>query len=142
MLSLAEREHFRKRVQIFLGQNSEWRQSDVVKHFVLQGHAKRTVYNVLDKVATPQPIKEKKRTGRPTSWTSTNKQKLKRLSNNRTGVCQRKLERKFGVSQSTISIQLSKMKVKYWKREKTPKYIEKQFNKSKKIKPISPQPSA
>ena len=132
-MSVAEREFFRKRVQLFLGKNSEWRQSEVVKHFVLQGHARSSVYKVLDKLATPQPIKEKKRTGRPSSWTPANNQKLKRLTNNRTGISQRKLGRKFGVSHMTIGNQLSKMKIKYRKREKTPKYGLKQLEKAKKL---------
>jgi hypothetical protein len=58
---------------------------------------------------------------------------LKRLTNNRTGISQRRLAGKFDVSQSTICRQLSKMKISYRKREKTPKYSKKQKQKSQEI---------
>ena len=54
------------------------------------------------------------------------KAKLKRLTNNRKGVSQRKFARKFNVNQATICRQLSKMNIKYRKREKTPKYNDEQ----------------
>ena len=59
-LSLAERESFRKRILIFLGKNSSWKQSQVVKHFSLEGYARSTIYETLNKIARPQPIKDKK----------------------------------------------------------------------------------
>ena len=39
-------------------------------------------------------INDKKKTGRPTSWTPARKSQLKRLANNRKGVSQRRLGRK------------------------------------------------
>ena len=89
------------------------------------------MFGVWDKLETDQPIREIKRTGRPTSFTPLRKSKLKRLTNKRSGVSQRKLAQKFGVGQATISRQLSKMKVNYRKREKTPKYSDAQRLKAK-----------
>ena len=66
-------------------------------------------------------INEKKKTGRPTSWTPARKNQLKRLANNREGVSQRHLGRELGVSHATIRRQLSKMNISCYKREKTPK---------------------
>ena len=132
-LSLVDRESFRRRVQIFLGKNPSWRTSELVKHFSLEGYASNTIYTTLKKLASPQPIQDKKRTGRPTSWTAANKQKLKRLTNNRTGVSQRGISQKFKVDQKTICRQLAKMNINYRKREKTPKYSDKQKVKAKKL---------
>ncbi len=55
---------------------------------------------------------------------------MKRLVNNRVGVSQRKLARKFSVNQTTISRQLKKMSIQHRKCEKTPKYSAKQEEKS------------
>ena len=74
-------------------------------------------------------IKDKKKTGRPTSWTPARKNQLKRLANNRKGVSQRRLGRKLGVSHMTIS----KMNISCYKRAKTPKYSEKQAEKAKNL---------
>jgi hypothetical protein len=129
-LSVAERETLRKRVKFMLPQ---MKKSEIAKHFAKEGIAQRTVYHAIDKLQTAQPIKEKKRTGRPTTWTPAKKANLKRLVNNRTGVSQRRLGRKFAVNQSTVSRQLTKMSIPYRKREKTPKYTERQQQKAEEL---------
>ena len=78
-------------------------------------------------------INDKKKTGRPISWTSARKNRLKRLADNRKGVTQRRLGRKLGVSRVTICRQLSKMSISYYKREKTPEYNEKHVEKAKNL---------
>ena len=133
MSTVQEREAFRKRVELFIVNNDNPKKSVIVNHFQKEGTPRSTMYKVLDKLETDQPIRERKRTGRPTSFTPRRKLKLKRLINNRTGVSQRKLARKFGVDQATISRQLSKMKVIYRKRVKTPKYSDVQRLKAKKL---------
>ncbi len=130
-LSVNERENLRKSVEIFLGRNPNSKQASVVAHFSREGYAACTIYNTLKRLRTKQPIHDKKKTGRPTTWTPTRRQKLKRLTNNRTGVSQRRLARKFDVDQRTICRQLSKMSIQYRKREKTPKYDEKQRKKAR-----------
>lgn len=131
--NVADREFLRKRVKIFLEKNSTFKQSEVVTEFVRLGYARRSVYNVLSKLTTDQPIKDRKRTGRPTSWTASSRGRLKRLVNNRTGVSQRRLAQKFRVSHMTIGRQLAKMSIRCRKREKTPKYDEKQQQKSQEL---------
>ena len=71
-------------------------------------------------------INDKNKTGRPTFWTPTRKNQLKRLTNNRKRVSQKRLSRKLGVSHVTICRQLSKMNISCYKREKMPKYTAKQ----------------
>jgi hypothetical protein len=68
-----------------------------------------------------QPILGDKRPGRPSSWTSSMKAKLKRLVNNRKGVSQRKLGSKFNKHFTTISRQIKKVGINNYAREKTPK---------------------
>ena len=71
-------------------------------------------------------IKDKKKTGRPTSWTPVRKNQLKILTSNRKGVSQRRHGRKLGISRATICRQLLKMNMSCYRRKKTPKYTEKQ----------------
>ena len=78
-------------------------------------------------------INDKKKTGRPTSWTPAWKNQLKWLTNNRKGVSQRRLGWKFGTSHVTIWRQISIMNISGNKREKTPKYREKQAEKAKNL---------
>ena len=118
-LSVAEREAFRKLVQDFVCKNKHMAKSDIVNHFVSLGYARCTMYKVLNKLTTESTTKEKKRTGRPSTWTLKKRYHLKGLTNNRFDVSQRKLAAKFDVCQKTICNQLRKMKISYRKREKS-----------------------
>ena len=133
MISVKEREIIRKHIKNFTVKNPNALRAEIVNHFSKQGIARRTIYNNINKLGTPQPKKDYKKTGRPTSWTSTKSHQLKRLVNNRIGVSQRRLAKKFQVSQSNICQQLSKMKISSFKREKIPKYDIKQQLKAKKL---------
>ena len=129
-LTVADREAFRERVKKLIPQ---MKKSDIVKHFTKEGIARRTVYNAIDRLATNQPTKDKKRSGRPNIWTAANKTKLKRLSDHRTGVSQTRLGQKFGVHRSTIGRQLAKMKISYRKRQITPKYSANQQQRAEEL---------
>ena len=63
-------------------------------------------------------INDKKKTGHPITRTPARKNQLKRLTNNRKGVSQRRLGRKLGVSGMTICRQISKMNISFYKCEK------------------------
>ena len=54
------------------------------------------------------------------------KRKLKRLANNRKGVSQRGLGKKFGLDQSVVNRKIAEMGISNYKREKKPKYTETQ----------------
>ena len=129
-LTLAEREALRKRVKILLPQ---MKISEIVEHFKKEGIACSTIYATINRLATKQPLEDKNRKGRPTSWTTARKARLKRLVNNRTGVSQPRLGRKFGVHHTTIGRQIAKMKISYRKREKTAKYKPKQQQKTEEL---------
>jgi len=62
--------------------------SEIVNHFQKEGYSQRTIYNTINRFHNGESIEDKIKTGRPTSWTSTRKNKLKRLTNNRKGISQ------------------------------------------------------
>ena len=94
-LNKTERESLRKRIEIVIPQ---MKKSEIVNHFQKEGYPQRTIYNTINRLHNGESIKDKKQTSRPTSWTTTRKNQLKRLTNNRKGVSQQRLGRKFNVS--------------------------------------------
>ena len=87
------------------------KKSEIVNHFQKEGYHRRTIYDTINRMQLGGAINDKKKTGRPTSWTSARKNRLKRLADNRKGVTQRRLGRKLGVSRVTICRQLSKINI-------------------------------
>jgi hypothetical protein len=79
-LNKTEREHLRKRVKIVIPQ---MKKSEIVNHFQKEGYPQRTIYNTINRFQNEESIEDKIKTVRPTSWTSTRKNQLKRLTNNR-----------------------------------------------------------
>ena len=53
--------------------------SDIVNHFLNTGYRRRTVYDTLNKIASANPIKVKKRTVIASRWTD-RKKKLKNIN--------------------------------------------------------------
>ena len=101
--------------------------SEIVKHFQKEGNPRKTNYDTINRMQLGRTINDKKNTDRPTSWTPARKNQLKRLANNHKGVSQRR----FGISRITLCRQLLQMNISCYKREKTPKYSEKQAEKAK-----------
>ena len=133
----AERESFRKRLEIFFLKNPYIKNSEIVNHFEKEEIARNTIYDNLKRLQTGQSFSDKKRSGRQTSWTRENKANLKRLVNNRKGISQRKLGLKFGLNQLTIGCQFKKLNIQYRKREKTAKStIEQQIKAKKRIRKL------
>ena len=82
-LNKAEREFFRKRLENFFVKNPKIKRCEVVGHFVKEGIARQTVFNALNRPKHGQSILEENHPpGRPSSWTSPIKGKLKRLVSN------------------------------------------------------------
>ena len=110
--------------------------SEIVNHFQKEGYSSRTIFDTINRMQLSGTINDKKPKNhqrQKTSWTPTRKNQLKILANNRKGVSQRRLGRKLGISHVTICRQLSKMNISCYKREKTPKYSEKQAEKAKNL---------
>ena len=59
------------------------KKTEIVKHFEKEGIARTTIYNTINRMQNEESIKDKNKTGRPTSCTAARKRKLKRLVNNR-----------------------------------------------------------
>ena len=74
----------------------------IVNHFQKEGYTRRTIYNTINRMQLGGTINDKKKTGRPTSWTPARKIQLKILANNRKGVSQRRLGRKLSISRVTM----------------------------------------
>ena len=77
--------------------------SKIVYHFQIKGYPGQTIYDTINRMQLGGTINDKKKTGRPTSWTPARKNQLKILTNNRKKVNQRCLGHKLGVSHVTIS---------------------------------------
>ena len=58
---------FRKLLENFIVKNPQFKQCQVVDHFVREGIARRTVYNALNRRKNGQSILEVTRSGRPSS---------------------------------------------------------------------------
>ena len=129
-LNVAEQQLLRKRVKFALPRMTK---SDLVKHFLKEGIKSTTIYNNINRLERDQPIEDKKKTGRPSTWTADRRARLKRIANNRTGVSQSRLGKKFGVHRTTVGRQLARMSVQYRKREKTPKYTPKQLQRAEEL---------
>ena len=82
-LNKTEREAPRKRVKILIPQMEK---SEIVNHFQKEDYPQRTIYNTINRLHSGESIENKIKTGRPTSCTSTRKNQLKRLTNNRKGI--------------------------------------------------------
>ena len=79
-LNVADRENLRKRVKILIPQ---MKKAEIIRHFEKEGIAPTIIYNTINRMQNEESIKDKNKTGRPTSWTAARKRKLKRLVNNR-----------------------------------------------------------
>jgi hypothetical protein len=79
-LNKTEREALRKIVKILIPQMEK---SEILNHFQKEGYPRRTIYNTINRFQNEESIEDKIKTVRPTSWTSTRKNQLKRLTNNR-----------------------------------------------------------
>jgi hypothetical protein len=69
-LKTLEREFFRKVLENFIVKNPQFKQCQVVDHFVREGIARRTVYNALNRRKNDQSILSYTHFGPPSSWTS------------------------------------------------------------------------
>ena len=106
MLSVKEREDLIKAVQKFFVKNSHWKKVEIINHFLKEGYKESTLYNVLYKFQNESSIKDKKRTGRQSSWTPVKLKRLERLAKVKIGASQRKLRYTFLVNQRTIGRKL------------------------------------
>lgn len=121
------KEGFRKRVYSFFEKNKKKGKKFTVDHFVSEGESKSTIYDIINRHKSGKSVMDKKRPGRPARIfikraTST----LKRLTNNKTGISQRKLAKRFDCSLSYINKKLESLSIKCWKKQTIPDRTEAQ----------------
>lgn len=78
----------RRRVYSVLGR---MKKIDVVKHFLMEGIPRWTIYSIIKRFEHGLPCDDKPRKGRPPKLNKKQQQNLKNSAENRVGVSQRKL---------------------------------------------------
>ena len=94
------------------------------KDFKINGspaYSKMGIYKIFTRIDESGSAERKSGSGRPGKLSPSDKIKLKKAVNHKTGQSQRKLAAKFGVSVSTINDNLKKLNLKYRKRKRAPK---------------------
>lgn len=114
----------RERVYSMLGHCSK---VDVARHFMKENISKSTIYSIISRKERGQGCLQQPKSGRPKTLSSKQRQILRKSSIHRLGVSQRQLAKKFNVSKTCIQQNLVKMNIKRFKRQKAPKYTEKQL---------------
>ena len=94
-----------------------------VAHFKKQKIPERTIYNIIFKYLNYDTTEFRLKSGRPRKISDRQLQSLVKFVENRVGVSQRRLARRFNVSQSTISRNLkTRPSVRVYKRRSVPQY--------------------
>jgi transposase len=114
----------RRRVYAVLGR---MKKRDVVKHFQMEDIPRSTIYDIIKRFERGLPCDDKRRKGRPCKLNKKQQQKLKNCTENHVGISQRKLALKFMVSRPCIQRNFNKLGLKYYKRQRAPKYNQKQL---------------
>jgi transposase len=121
-MTRAEREALSQRICNFFRDAANNSVKTTVNYFKKQNIPQRTIYNILKRYITYNTTKDRPRSGRPMKLSHKNLTTIVKSVNNRCGVSQRKIGRRFKVHQCTISRNLRKrtpMVIR--KRRKAPK---------------------
>ena len=116
-----QRETLRNRVYCFYEKNKIKSKKFTVDHFLSEGIAKSTLYETLNRYESGKGAKDEKISGRPAKiFTNKGISKLKRLTNNKSGISQRKLARHFKCTATYINKQLKKLSISCHKKKNIP----------------------
>ncbi|CAF1434083.1 unnamed protein product [Rotaria magnacalcarata] len=100
---------------------------EIFNLFKLEKIPRQTIYSIIRKYEESGYIGDKPRSGRPKKLSRGQLTRLKRLINKKTGISLRRLAPRFKVSYQTISNRLKAMGIKYYKKQRAPKYTDKQL---------------
>ena len=115
------REAFRNRVYSFFEKNKHKGKKFTVDHFISEGRPKSTIYDILNRNESGKSAMDKKSSGRPAIiFTKRATSTLKRLTNNKSGISQRKLAKRFECSLSYINKKLDSLSINCWKKQTIP----------------------
>ena len=123
-LKKAESAMLAKRVVTFFKNESKEVLKHTVNHFKNENIPVRTIYNIITRYRKHNSTNCLPKTGRPKKISDQEPKTLVRLVDNKVGVSQHPLGRRFGLNQSTIIRNLKKRtSVRIYKRRSAPKYI-------------------
>ena len=109
-MKLTRREHedIAKRIIIFHISSANSILKTTVSHFLKQKVPRQTIYDTLKKYSVHKTTTFLSKSGRPLKISDKEVQSLVKTVNNKTGISQSRLGRRFGLHQSTISRTLKK----------------------------------
>ena len=102
---------------------------EIVKHFQMKGIPRSTIYSIVKRYENGLSFEEKARTYRPSKLNEESQDKLKKMLEDQVEISQRQLAKEFSVSRCCIMRNMKKMGLKYYKRQRTPKYNQQQLEK-------------
>ena len=116
------KQDLRKRVYSYYEKNKNSGKGDTVGHFVKEGESKSTIYSIIARFEAGLTLDRKPGGGRiPKIMTKVNVSKLKRKVNNKTGLSQSMLAKRFKCHQTYIGKTLQhKTNIELRKKEKIP----------------------
>lgn len=109
----------RRPIYDLLGQMNK---CEVVKHLQKEGITRSTIYSIIKRYENGIQIQEKLGKGRPPLLNQNEQLKLRKLVENRIAVCQCQLAKTILVLRYCIMRNITNFGLKYYKRQKAPKY--------------------
>jgi len=98
-----------------------------VNHFLQEKVSRQTIYSIIKKYEESGYVGDKPRSGRPKKLSRGQLTRLKRLVNHKTGISLLRLAPKLKVSHQTICNHLQAMGIRYYKKQRAPKYTDQQL---------------
>jgi len=90
--SCSNQEDLRKRVYAFMNLNLDTEKNFIANHFIMEGHPKSTIYDIIKRQESSKPAERKVGSGKPAKiMTKKAIKRLKNRINHKDGVSQRRL---------------------------------------------------
>ena len=122
-MTKSERESLQKRIVQFYVNVVNKKKNLTVKHFLKEKIPRRTICNIIEKYDKCGHVGDKPRSCRPNKLCRKQRNQLKHLVNYKTDVSLRRLASKFRVNHQFIHTYLEEMNIKYYKKQRSPKYV-------------------
>jgi transposase len=126
-MTRSERESMQKRIVNFYLNIANKKKNVTVDHFLKEKIPRQTIYSIIKKYEKCGYVGDKPRSGGPKKLCRRQMTRLNDLVNHKTRVSLRQLASKFQVSYETIRTNLEEMNIKYYKKQRSPKYTDKQL---------------
>ncbi|CAF1365122.1 unnamed protein product [Rotaria sordida] len=126
-MTRSEREHQAKRIVQHYVNVANRQKKVTVNHFLQEQIPRPTIYSIIKKFEEFGVVGDKSRSGRPSKLSKRKLTRLKRLTDQKTGISLRQIAPKFDINISTLSRHLTAMGITYRKKKRAPKYTDKQL---------------